>query len=734
MTKGGGPAKRALLATRLTAMRWTVPTGLEASVEAAAGDCELTGEAARVGAKRAGRDGVRDVDRGDLDSGRLARRQEDGPVRGEGAERRSARGAVGEALRHGIEVQEDVRKAHRLVRRGEADDQLGLVDAAVEAEGEGAVGRLAAGAFEEEGALAAAEAVAGQGDGGGPQLQIAEVEDEVVAADEVGLDIREAAREAGEEFVVEAADPGLALAGDQRAVAAGVGHHLQLAGYVDQAEAGDEVAGEAARDDDSILAVDQVDEEAELALQFVGGEGQAFAGEQLLGDLELALDAEVGEDPAGDVADSGHPAGGEQDRDGDRRLGQAAAAFGADVLEAGLVEGDSRRGEAVDEGGSGEGAVEKGEGADLLAGHVREHGGRTEQVGADADCAEGAPGEVDCAFCLELQRGRAERQAAVELAVGEGGLGGDQDDGRGEPRLLAGPERRRGGPAGEAETALVGGELQLGGAAAGDVEKRGSGPGAPAAVAFDGEADRALGAEHRACDASGGGGKADVEVEMVAVGLGVEVQAELVAAALDGRVEADEGSAGADLHFAGEAADAGLAGHRGVDPDLGDIEMADVDVEAGEDRPRLLRRHQLGQAVEEDEIGIEPVDRQAVGHPGERVPVRLDQRGLGEQPLGVVEPDVAKPRVVPDRAFDPADADLEARGRRHRGDAIGDEAVAGGGVEQNRDDRGDHDEGEGEADDELGEAAHRPAVKAAPLGRGRRGFLVVHQNAWPRET
>src|SRR5205085_4414731 len=215
----------------------------------------------------------------------------------------AAGGPVGEALGDGVKIKENVGEAHRLVRGGEADDHLRRVDGAVGAEGEGAVGRLAARAFEEETALAAAEAVAGERDGGGLELQVAEVEDEVVAADEIGLDVRQAARQAGEELVVEAADPGLALAGDEGAVAAGVGHDPQFADHVDQAEPRDQIAGEAAGDHHVVFAVHEVDEEAELALQFVGGEGEALAGEELLRDLELLLDQEGGEVPDGDVAD-----------------------------------------------------------------------------------------------------------------------------------------------------------------------------------------------------------------------------------------------------------------------------------------------------------------------------------------------------------------------------------------------------------------------------------------------
>jgi hypothetical protein len=74
--------------------------------------------------------------------------------------------------------------------------------------------------------------------------------------------------------------------------------------------------------------------------------------------------------------------------------------------------------------------------------------------------------------------------------------------------------------------------------------------------------------------------------------------------------------------------------------------------------------------------------------------------------------------------------------RRHGGDPIGDEAVAGRGVEQSG--RGQPEEGERQSGEghPLGEArgpAPAPAARQRRRrGRGRFGF--VHQKAWPSET
>ena len=76
ITIGGGPAKRALSALRLTRDPLdaaATASNSEPPVEPAAGDVEPAGEAARIGAQRAGRPRARDVERRDLDDRRLAR-------------------------------------------------------------------------------------------------------------------------------------------------------------------------------------------------------------------------------------------------------------------------------------------------------------------------------------------------------------------------------------------------------------------------------------------------------------------------------------------------------------------------------------------------------------------------------------------------------------------------------------------------------------------------------------
>ncbi len=68
---------------------------------------------------------------------------------------------------------------------------------------------------------------------------------------------------------------------------------------------------------------------------------ELVAAHQLRRDRQKALDAQIGEDPAGDVADPGDRAGLEQQRHPHRPGRQLAPPFGADVDKAGLVERDA---------------------------------------------------------------------------------------------------------------------------------------------------------------------------------------------------------------------------------------------------------------------------------------------------------------------------------------------------------------------------------------------------------
>src|SRR6185436_14389814 len=112
------------------------------------------------------------------------------------------------------------------------------------------------------------------------------------------------------------------------------------------------------------------------------------------------------------------------------------------------------------------------------------------------------------------------------------------------------------------------------------VERARSPPPRPAAGSADGQVDRPPGADHRGDEAIVGGDHPDRQVEAVAVGLGIEMEAELVAAA-DQRSEVEQHPARADVGVAAQASAPRLAADLPPDVDAADPQLADMDVELG---------------------------------------------------------------------------------------------------------------------------------------------------------
>src|SRR5438874_8039274 len=100
-------------------------------------------------------------------------------------------------------------QAKRLVRAGQEDVEPGTIDVAVEDQLDRPILRLPAAGVDMEGAVLEADPCTRQPEPGREYLQICKVDDPVIAALEIGGERRQAAGEALEKAVVEAADPGL---------------------------------------------------------------------------------------------------------------------------------------------------------------------------------------------------------------------------------------------------------------------------------------------------------------------------------------------------------------------------------------------------------------------------------------------------------------------------------------------------------------------------------------------
>ena len=111
-------------------------------------------------------------------------------------------------------------------------------------------------------------------------------------------------------------------------------------------------------------------------------------------------------------------------------------------------------------------------------------------------------------------------------------------------------------------------------------------------------------------------------------------------------------------------------------------QLADVNVEAGKDRPFLGARLELRQADQRHAVGGQAVDRQLVVEPRARRPIELDVGRSQEHSVLVGDGDVPQLRLAEDRPVDPPDTDVQARRGLEPRNAIDDEAVAGRAVEQ----------------------------------------------------
>jgi hypothetical protein len=67
-----------------------------------------------------------------------------------------------------------------------------------------------------------------------------------------------------------------------------------------------------------------------------------------------------------------------------------------------------------------------------------------------------------------------------------------------------------------------------------------------------------------------------------------------------------------DVRLPGNAGDPPLPRHARLEPQLRDPEPPYSNIEAGEDRLRLLARDQLGQPVQDDKVRVEIVDYEPV--------------------------------------------------------------------------------------------------------------------------
>ncbi len=213
-----------------------------------------------------------------------------------------------------------------------------------------------------------------------------------------------------------------------------------------------------------------------------------------------------------------------------------------------------------------------------------------------------------------------------------------------------------------------------------------------------------------------------VDIEPVAIGLGIELQREPIAA-LDLSREIDQRPAGMNVDMAVDLPGPLNAGDGAGDGQPLDAEIADLDIEARQDRPCLAgadRRGQLDQSRPRDD---QPLDDEPVAQPGKGPPVELGFGGDEHQSLGIIDADIDELSLGEERAIDPSDAVAQPVRGPERRNPVRYPAMPHVGIEQRH--RG-HRQRENTED----HPRHPAQPAATRLCRGRGGYrLGLAQNA-----
>ena len=230
--------------------------------------------------------------------------------------------------------------------------------------------------------------------------------------------------------------------------------------------------------------------------------------------------------------------------------------------------------------------------------------------------------------------------------------------------------------------------------------------------------------------------RVEIDIEPIAVGLGVHQQREPVARA--------QSATGGEIDPS--VTDIGLAievhpvrpvvHHAARDAKVVEFEAIDPNVEIGQDRRVGIARKKLGRAQQRPAARHQLAHVEPAPKPVKRAPVEFGDRDVEERPPRIGKDHVVQRRAPVDIALDPADRNPQPGGRRRGGDLIGDEALPDRAVEHRERDQHERDE----ADDRADEPAPRPAQSRTPprgflaLGRAFHDRVLGHQNACPSET
>ena len=360
--------------------------------------------------------------------------------------------------------------------------------------------------------------------------------------------------------------------------------------------------------------------------------------------------------------------------------------------------------------------------------------GGLQQPSRYRDIVETFFGNLETAIEPHIDCGAGECAGDRRIAIDDGGGGIDGQRRRQQLRRDAGQQRAGHGLAGGGEAAGFAGQGNIGDRLAAQLRIKAAAPVGPGAITGQPGFERCRQAEKGDDGAAIGGDDQAIDLELVGIGLGIEMQAQRVAAALGGfaerqRGQIDERPALADVELAADAENAALAGHGGFEHQPIDAEAGDGEIEIGEEGFGR-RRVELGQPQKLQFGGRQPLGGEGLGGEIERSPIDIDARHPREHALGVGEFKAVNGGDAEDRAIDTIGADAEADFGFDARQLLDEEGAASVAIEPAQraiGERGKRQHHQHDGRQHAGDAGSRREARAACWGFG--SCVVGHQKA-----
>ncbi len=339
-------------------------------------------------------------------------------------------------------------------------------------------------------------------------------------------------------------------------------------------------------------------------------------------------------------------------------------ALGLKTDELQIADGQAGGGDVVIDARGIEGAVELEIGMDILAGQALVEDFGPQQFGGDLEMVETIAAEVDRALGRDAQRRRADGGGDVDaapVAQGQRGVDGDLRLQQGDiAHEKIGPRRAQ-----DMKDTGLAGDLQRRQIVRAEIGRDCTQPVAPTALAGNRGAERPI--EMQEVDDHPALGRLNMAVEVEAVPIGHRIEAELDVVALVRRGQGlDLRPAPEDMGRPGHAQDARVGtGNAGAQRNAVELQVGKIDLQVGQQglvgRGRLRRAWgQLGQARHGDQRRGQVAHIDMLVEIFERAPVEMDLRRGDEDALRVADRDIVDGHVAVDRSVDPADMDADA--------------------------------------------------------------------------